>query len=75
MSARELETIPVARGRLVEVKRRAALELLVSAQRRLDQLANEDGGLDVDDVDAALDSYDDAQALAGEWIADWRRQR
>ena len=71
MTRRELEAIPVAAGQLVQAKRGAALERLIGAQRRLDQLAHEAGELD---VDAALDSYDDAQSLAGEWIADWRRR-
>ena len=77
MSLRELEAIPTAAGALVDRHQEDALHRLVAARRRLDQLADEARSpeIDVDQVDAALDAYDDAQALAGEWVAHWKRRR
>lgn len=77
MSLRELEAIPTAAGALVDHHQEDALHRLAVARRRLDQLADEARSpeIDVDQVDAALDAYDDAQALAGEWVAHWKRRR
>jgi len=76
VSLRELEAIPTAAGALVNRHQEDALCRLASARRRLDQLADEARSpeIDVDQVDAALDAYDDAQALAGEWVAHWKRR-
>jgi hypothetical protein len=74
VSARELEAIPVARGRLVQARRDDAIHRLGESQHMLDALAADasEREVDVEDVDAALDARNNAHAIAGEWIAQWR---
>jgi hypothetical protein len=74
ITPRELEQIPTAGGDLVRRKGDQARYHVAEAQRTLDGLAARalTSELAVDEVDEAIDAGYVAQAIAGEWIVDWR---